>query len=132
MKRALNPKALESAPLKRQISPVTSPAQALQTDHFMAVPVIIPSSISSPTTRQTLVTPCAAGMSTFSTRGGLYERAQKRFAVQDGKKLFTYAFFEKRRLDAMVRQCLVLFYCNFQFVCSSVRQTLNVAIRMIS
>ncbi len=44
----------------------------------------------------------AAGMSTFSTRGGLYERAQKRFAVQDGKKLFTYAFFEKQRLEAMV------------------------------
>lgn len=44
-------------------------------------------------------------MSTFSTRGGLYERAQKRFAVQDGKKLFTYAFFEKQRLEAMVRCC---------------------------
>lgn len=43
-----------------------------------------------------------AGMSTFSTRGGLYERAQKRFAVQDGKKLFTFAFFEKQRLEAMV------------------------------
>ncbi|CAK0785394.1 hypothetical protein CVIRNUC_008603 [Coccomyxa viridis] len=42
-----------------------------------------------------------SGMSTFSTRGGLYERAQKRFAVQDGKKLFTYAFFEKQRLNAM-------------------------------
>ena len=41
-------------------------------------------------------------MSTFSTRGGLYERAQKRFAVQDGKKLFTFAFFEKQRLEAMV------------------------------
>ena len=48
--------------------------------------------------------PYAAGMSTFSTRGGLYERAQKRFAVQDGKKLFTYAFFEKQRLNAMVCQ----------------------------
>ena len=45
---------------------------------------------------------CCAGMSTFSTRGGLYERAQKRFAVQDGKKLFTFAFFEKQRLEAMV------------------------------
>ncbi|CAL5224232.1 g6884 [Coccomyxa viridis] len=42
-----------------------------------------------------------SGMSTFSTRGGLYERAQKRFAVQDGKKLFTFAFFEKQRLEAM-------------------------------
>lgn len=46
---------------------------------------------------------CASvGMSTFSTRGGLYERAQKRFGVADGKRLFTYAFFEKRRLDALV------------------------------
>ena len=43
------------------------------------------------------------GMSTFSTRGGLYERAQKRFSVTDGKRLFTYAFFERQRLDAMVR-----------------------------
>ncbi len=43
------------------------------------------------------------GMSTFSTKGGLYERAQKRFGVTDGKKLFTYSFFEKQRLEAMVR-----------------------------
>ena len=42
-------------------------------------------------------------MSTFSTRGGLYERAQKRFGLADGKRLFTYAFFEKRRLEALVR-----------------------------
>ncbi|KAK9839228.1 hypothetical protein WJX81_002717 [Elliptochloris bilobata] len=42
-----------------------------------------------------------SGMSTFSTRGGLYERAQKRFGVADGKRLFTYAFFEKRRLEAL-------------------------------
>lgn len=42
-------------------------------------------------------------MSTFSTKGGLYERAQKRFGVTDGKKLFTFSFFEKQRLEAMVR-----------------------------
>lgn len=41
-------------------------------------------------------------MSTFSTKGGLYERAQRRFGVQDGMRLFTYAFFEKQRLEAMV------------------------------
>ena len=45
-------------------------------------------------------------MSTFSTRGGLYERAQKRFGLADGKRLFTYAFFEKRRLEALVRLLL--------------------------
>jgi hypothetical protein len=45
-------------------------------------------------------------MSTFSTRGGLYERAQKRFNVPDGKRLFTYAFFERQRLEAMVRAWL--------------------------
>ena len=66
--------------------------------------------------------PYAAGMSTFSTRGGLYERAQKRFAVQDGKKLFTYAFFEKQRLDAMVRQGIPL-SVPLHLVCGSVRQT---------
>lgn len=43
-----------------------------------------------------------AGMSTFSTKGGLYERAQKRYSVPDGKKLFTYSFFEKQRLEALV------------------------------
>ncbi|KAK9901982.1 hypothetical protein WJX75_000203 [Coccomyxa subellipsoidea] len=42
-----------------------------------------------------------SGMSTFSTKGGLYERAQKRFGVTDGKKLFTFSFFEKQRLEAM-------------------------------
>lgn len=38
-------------------------------------------------------------MSTFSTPGGLYERAQKRFGLQDGKKLFCYSFFDRQRLD---------------------------------
>ena len=46
---------------------------------------------------------CIAGMSTFSTKGGLYECAQKRYSVPDGKKLFTYSFFEKQRLEALVR-----------------------------
>jgi hypothetical protein len=45
-------------------------------------------------------------MSTFSTKGGLYERAQKKFGVQDGKRLFTYSFFERQRLEAMVRLIL--------------------------
>ena len=39
----------------------------------------------------------------FSTKGGLYERAQRRFKVQDGKKLFTYSFYDKQKLEAMVR-----------------------------
>ena len=55
-------------------------------------------------------------MSTFSTKGGLYERAQKRFKLADGKTLFTYAFFEKRRLDALVSceplQCTVSCLCQ--------------------
>ncbi len=40
-----------------------------------------------------------SGMSTFSTPGGLYERAQKQFGLQDGKKLFCYSFFDRQRLD---------------------------------
>jgi hypothetical protein len=46
---------------------------------------------------------CLAGMSTFSTKGGLYERAQRKFGIQEGKRLFTYTFFEKQRLEALVR-----------------------------
>lgn len=42
------------------------------------------------------------GMSTFSSRGGLYERAQKRYKLSEGKKLFTYPFFERQKLDAQV------------------------------
>lgn len=42
-----------------------------------------------------------AGMSTFSTKGGLYERAARRFGLQDGKRLFSYSFFEKHRLQAL-------------------------------
>ncbi|KAL0025490.1 hypothetical protein WJX77_005468 [Trebouxia sp. C0004] len=42
-----------------------------------------------------------SGMSTFSTKGGLYERAQKRFNVSNGKRLFTYSFYEKRKLEAL-------------------------------
>mmetsp|Transcript_5275 Transcript_5275/g.14718 ORF Transcript_5275/g.14718 Transcript_5275/m.14718 type:complete len:358 (+) Transcript_5275:163-1236(+) len=42
-----------------------------------------------------------SGMSTFTTPGGLYDRARKRFKLSDGKKLFNYSFFQKRRLDCM-------------------------------
>lgn len=39
-------------------------------------------------------------MSTFSTRGGLYERAQKQYKLSDGKMLFTYLFFDRQRPEA--------------------------------
>ncbi len=39
-------------------------------------------------------------MSTFSTQGGLYERAQKKYKLNDGKMLFTYAFFDRQRPEA--------------------------------
>ncbi|EFJ51650.1 hypothetical protein VOLCADRAFT_116301 [Volvox carteri f. nagariensis] len=39
------------------------------------------------------------GMSMFSTRNGLYERARKKFKVQDGIKLFTYSFYRQRRAE---------------------------------
>lgn len=35
----------------------------------------------------------------FSTKGGLYERARKRFKIADGIKLFSYPFYKQRRLD---------------------------------
>jgi hypothetical protein len=44
-----------------------------------------------------------SGMSTFSTKGGLYERAARRFGLADGMRLFSYAFFDKQRLEALVR-----------------------------
>jgi NAD-dependent SIR2 family protein deacetylase len=40
-------------------------------------------------------------MSTFSTPGGLYERAARAYALADGKALFTHAFFARRRADAL-------------------------------
>ena len=43
-----------------------------------------------------------AGMSTFTSKGGLYERAKKRFKVSDGKKLFCYSFFERQKTEAQV------------------------------
>ncbi len=46
--------------------------------------------------------PHSTGMSTFSTKGGLYERAARRFGLADGKRLFSYSFFEKQRLEALV------------------------------
>lgn len=39
-------------------------------------------------------------MSTFSTRGGLYERAQRKYRLSDGKVLFTWAFFDRQRPEA--------------------------------
>ena len=41
-----------------------------------------------------------SGMSTFSTKGGLYERAQRQFKVNDGKLLFTYSFYSKHKKGA--------------------------------
>lgn len=46
------------------------------------------------------------GMSTFSTKGGLYERAARRFGLADGMRLFSYAFFDKQRLEALVSCCI--------------------------
>jgi NAD-dependent SIR2 family protein deacetylase len=43
----------------------------------------------------------ASGMSTFSTPGGLYERAARAYSLADGKALFTHAFFARRRADAL-------------------------------
>eukprot|EP00884_Botryococcus_braunii_P018026 jgi/Botrbrau1/4907/Bobra.118_1s0020.2 len=42
-----------------------------------------------------------SGMSTFSTAGGLYEKAQKRFGVTDGKRLFAWQLYEKRKLEVL-------------------------------
>ncbi len=50
---------------------------------------------------------CLPGMSTFSTKGGLYERAARRFGLADGMRLFSYAFFDKQRLEALVGCCRV-------------------------
>ena len=42
----------------------------------------------------------SAGMSTFSSHGGLYERARRRFGLRgDGIELFTFGFFERRPGD---------------------------------
>ena len=45
----------------------------------------------------------SAGMSTFSTKGGLYDRAARaaRLPPGDGKKLFSWPFFERRRGEAL-------------------------------
>lgn len=46
-----------------------------------------------------------AGMSMFSTKNGLYERARKKFKIQDGIKLFSYPFYKQRRSDVQVGVC---------------------------
>lgn len=35
----------------------------------------------------------------FSTRNGLYQRACRRFGITDGKKLFSWRFYDKQRPD---------------------------------
>lgn len=40
-----------------------------------------------------------AGMSMFSTKGGLYERACKRFKISNGKRLFSWSFYDRQRTD---------------------------------
>jgi NAD-dependent SIR2 family protein deacetylase len=41
----------------------------------------------------------SSGMSMFSTANGLYQRACKRFGISDGKKLFTWRFYDKQRTE---------------------------------
>ena len=41
----------------------------------------------------------SAGLSTFTSPGGLYERAKKRFKVKDGIMLFCDSFYRKRGKD---------------------------------
>ena len=41
----------------------------------------------------------SSGMSMFSTKNGLYQRACKRFNITDGKKLFTWRFYDKQRTE---------------------------------
>lgn len=43
-----------------------------------------------------------AGMSMFTTKNGLYERARSKFKIQDGMKLFSYPFYKQRRKDLQV------------------------------
>jgi hypothetical protein len=43
-----------------------------------------------------------AGMSMFTTRNGLYDRAKKQFKIQDGIKLFTYSFYKQRQEGGMI------------------------------
>lgn len=43
-----------------------------------------------------------AGMSMFTTKNGLYERARHKFKIQDGMKLFSYPFYKQRRKDLQV------------------------------
>ena len=43
----------------------------------------------------------SSGMSTFSTPGGLYERAASQAKLANGKSLFCWSFFERRRPDAL-------------------------------
>lgn len=45
---------------------------------------------------------CLAGMSMFSTRNGLYEKARKQFKITDGIKLFTYSFYKQNRESVQV------------------------------
>ena len=40
-------------------------------------------------------------MSTFSTPGGLYERAASRAGLANGKSLFCWSFFERRRPECL-------------------------------
>jgi hypothetical protein len=42
------------------------------------------------------------GMSMFTTKNGLYERARSKFKIQDGMKLFSYPFYKQRRKDLQV------------------------------
>ncbi len=41
-----------------------------------------------------------SGMSTFSTKGGLYDVARQKYQLSDGKNLFTHSFYKRRKQEA--------------------------------
>ena len=86
------PRSIHPSPAASTSSPLHTLIASARAGAFSRVLVISGSGLSA-----------SAGMSTFSTPGGLYERAARaaRLPAGDGKKLFSWSFYEKRRGEAL-------------------------------
>jgi hypothetical protein len=67
------------------------------------------------------------GMSMFTTKNGLYERARSKFKIQDGMKLFSYPFYKQRRKDLQVnhdcrRDCTIAHHAQLAWSSSKRHQ----------
>ena len=87
LRAALGPSATSIGEATAQSSPSSSQSETTMVKAYATGPRLVVFSGSGLS--------ASAGLATFSTPGGLYERAQKQHGLSSGSELFQYRFYER-------------------------------------